>query len=296
MASGALVALGSGWSYHAQGRDLGTAWRANGYSDSGWQSGAAPLGFGTTVNTILPYVASPRPVTTWLRKEFSLTDAPEAVATLTAEVNYNDGFVAYLNGIEIARRSLPASPSFTTPAEPHPHGSLEAIDLTASKSLLVPGRNVLAVELHLASATDGDACFDAGLRYTLVASGPADSDGDGMPDDWESAAGLAPRDPADAESDLDGDGFTARDEYLAGTDPNAAASRPLISSVTPHASGWRIEFPSVAGRIYVVQWSPNLDEWSPLTGDLPGTGESLVVDDPVRAANRYYRLTVRPPP
>ena len=291
-----LVAPGSGWSYQAQGRDLGTAWRANGYSDSGWLSGAAPLGFGTTVKTILPYTAPPQPVTTWLRKEFSLTDALEAVATLTTEVNYNDGFVAYLNGTEVARRSLPASPSFTTPAEQHPHGSLETIDLTALKSLLVPGRNVLAVELHLASAVDGDAYFDAGLRYTLAASGPADSDGDGMPDDWETTASLAPGDPADAESDLDGDGFTALDEYFAGTDPNSAASRPLISSVTPLASGWRIEFPSVAGRTYVVQRSSDLDEWLPLTGDLPGTGEALVVDDPVLAAKRFYRIAVRPTP
>ncbi|MCU0963121.1 MAG: hypothetical protein MUF48_23765 [Pirellulaceae bacterium] len=43
---------------------------------------------------------------------------------------------------------------------------------------------------------------------------PADSDGDGMPDTWESAQGLDPRDPADAKLDRDGDGYTDIEEYL----------------------------------------------------------------------------------
>jgi hypothetical protein len=185
---------------------------------------------------------------------------------------------------------------FTTPAEPHPHGSFETIDLTALKSLLVPGRNVLAIELHLASTTDGDAYFDAGLKCTLAASSPPDSDSDGMDDDWEINAGLDPGNASDATGDLDGDGFVALDEFLAGTDPNLATSRPLISSVTPHAGGWRLEFPTVTGRLYVVQWSTDLDEWLPLTGDLAGTDGPLVIDDPAGTAKRFYRIAIRPAP
>jgi pectate lyase len=43
---------------------------------------------------------------------------------------------------------------------------------------------------------------------------PADSDHDGMPDEWELAMGLDPGDPADASGDLDGDGYTNVEEYL----------------------------------------------------------------------------------
>ena len=48
---------------------------------------------------------------------------------------------------------------------------------------------------------------------------PADSDGDGMPDEWEAKYGLDPKNPADGALDTDGDGYTNVEEYLNGTDP-----------------------------------------------------------------------------
>ena len=46
-----------------------------------------------------------------------------------------------------------------------------------------------------------------------------DSDGDGMPDDWETKHGLNPKDPTDAAGDPDGDGYTNIEEFINGTDP-----------------------------------------------------------------------------
>ena len=48
-----------------------------------------------------------------------------------------------------------------------------------------------------------------------------DSDGDGMPDDWELAYRLDPNIPADAAIDTDGDGATNLEEYMNGTDPTS---------------------------------------------------------------------------
>ena len=48
-----------------------------------------------------------------------------------------------------------------------------------------------------------------------------DTDQDGMPDDWETAHGLNPKDPSDANGDLNGDGYTNIEDYLNGLDPRA---------------------------------------------------------------------------
>ena len=46
-----------------------------------------------------------------------------------------------------------------------------------------------------------------------------DSDLDGMPDNWETAHGLNPHDPADANGDMNGDGYTNIEKYINGIDP-----------------------------------------------------------------------------
>ena len=88
-----------------------------------------------------------------------------------------------------------------------------------------------------------------------------DSDGDGLPDDWETSLGLNPNDPADADADLDEDGFSNMEEYLAKTDPKDPTSHPdyldslsvapqlmtkvipfYLEKATPLRGGWRLYF------------------------------------------------------
>ncbi len=45
---------------------------------------------------------------------------------------------------------------------------------------------------------------------------PTDTDGDGMPDLWETANGFKPKDASDRNGDHDSDGYTNLEEYLNG--------------------------------------------------------------------------------
>lgn len=51
---------------------------------------------------------------------------------------------------------------------------------------------------------------------------PVDKDRDGMADEWETSHGLKPTDPSDHKNDTDNDGYTNLEEYINGTNPNAA--------------------------------------------------------------------------
>jgi hypothetical protein len=56
--------------------------------------------------------------------------------------------------------------------------------------------------------------------YPVYAGRPViDTDGDGIPDDWERAHGLNPNNPTDAAADATGDGYTNIEKYLNGLDP-----------------------------------------------------------------------------
>lgn len=58
---------------------------------------------------------------------------------------------------------------------------------------------------------------------------PADTDHDGMPDEWENQYGFNPESDADGPQDEDGDGYTNVEEYLNGTKPSDPGCTPDCS-------------------------------------------------------------------
>lgn len=104
--------------------------------------------------------------TYYFRHEFQFDDAPERT-DLFLETLIDDGAVVYLNGTEIYRQNLPEG--LLTSATPAvfsvPDASLQQVSLPGAA--LVPGNNVLAVEVHQSDeANDPDMVFGLELKST----------------------------------------------------------------------------------------------------------------------------------
>jgi len=127
----------------------------------------------------------------------------------------------------------------------------------------------------------------------VVLSVVVDSDGDLLPDSYETEMGLRADDRSDAAADLDRDGVSNRDEYIAGTDPRDTNSFLRIDSIIAGA-GATLHFGAISNRTYTVQYTDGLssDNWLRLTDVLArNTNRLETIFDPAQRTNRYYRVT-----
>ncbi len=122
-----------------------------------------------------------------------------------------------------------------------------------------------------------------------------DSDGDGLPDEWELAHGLNPRDSRDAVFDTDGDGLTNAEEFLSGTDPRRAASSMTLTAEREANGQIVLRFPAVEKKSYTLQYRESLIQgaWFKLR-DFPAqtaSGTVSVLEPEANlSATRFYRL------
>jgi len=101
-----------------------------------------------------------RQTSCYVRIPFVFSASGQDLDTLTLKVRYDDGFVAYLNGVEVARRNFTGEPAWDSAATSlHDDADavvLESIDIIGSRRLLRPGDNMLAIHAMNASATSSD--------------------------------------------------------------------------------------------------------------------------------------------
>lgn len=112
----------------------------------------------------------------WLRVPFTLPSGT-SFSSLAVEVVYADGFVAWINGQEVARRNAPGTLAWNSTApEDRPISAVirtESINLSNQLAVLRPGANILAVQALNASPQETNFLFSAQLRAGQL---PADPD------------------------------------------------------------------------------------------------------------------------
>jgi hypothetical protein len=128
--------------------------------------------------------------------------------------------------------------------------------------------------------------------FTIVKSGAADSDADGIPDAYEMTHNLNRKDPADATLDSDNDGVSNLKEWVLNTAADAADSFAFSTTFDPITRSYTLSFPSSLDRNYQVMYSTDLLGWQAGSGVLQGTGSTMTWTDPGLPGKRFYRVEV----
>ena len=110
----ALILEGDLWRYFKGTQEPPAGWNSLAFDDSQWLSGPTPIGFeassgyASRIATNLTDMQN-KYVSVYARREFTIED-PSRVTGLTFTMDYDDGYIAYLNGVRIASASAPNPP------------------------------------------------------------------------------------------------------------------------------------------------------------------------------------------
>ncbi|MGI9243149.1 MAG: hypothetical protein ACR2RV_20295, partial [Verrucomicrobiales bacterium] len=167
-----LIAIDSVWSYEDSDTDLGSAWRAVGFEDSSWSSGAALLGRETSPEDL------PEPLATginyvegtptyYFRRHFEFTGDPSNTE-LRLRTVLDDGAVIYLNGVELHRLRMEDPVTHEGFASDNVGDADYEGPFVLSAGTLVVGDNVIAVEVHQDEEGSSDIVFGLELEAVVT--------------------------------------------------------------------------------------------------------------------------------
>lgn len=136
------------WQYLANEHPQGQAWTRREFDASKWKTGTAAFGLRTSdVRTEITRERN-KPASVYLRREFTIEQA-DRVTEIGLMIDYRDGFIAYVNGREVARQNIARSSGRNAQKiKAREETGYTYVPFKDLNRYLKDGVNVLAIEAH----------------------------------------------------------------------------------------------------------------------------------------------------
>ena len=154
-----LVNQGDSFRYLVPFSEPDSNWKNINFNDSSWALGASGFGYDDGDDeTVIPNGT----LSIYLRISFEMSDL-ENLNSLILDMDYDDAFVAYINGAEVARANINGTPPTYNSGTIQDHealmysgGTPDRFLITNPNNLLIDGENILTIQGHNISNTSSD--------------------------------------------------------------------------------------------------------------------------------------------
>ena len=278
--------------------DPGAIWRSGViFNDSTWTPVSGGIGYDTNPNPVsyAPHIAAGgnvqtqmsgtgKPVSALIRIPFTMT-APGTISSLKLRVQCDDGFVAWLNGTEVAYQNRLDSLAFNSPAALTATDSaailFREINISRFSNMLRTGENLLAIQAMNDINTSNDLLFncelaggiDATSTRRLILPAMRDSDAGSYTLTITNSTGSITSDPAVIVL------------------PPTIETHPVSVSIQSGETA-RLTVKAVTSPPFTYQWFRGVsgDTANPVAG---ATGDSFTTP-PLTASEKYWVLVSNP--
>ena len=166
--AGTLISRESEWRVWAGDRSPSAgllAWIEPDFDDGKWPLSPAPFRYGDGEGGTVINGMQNAYTTYFLRRHFSVTSVDQ-IKGLDLNIDYDDGFVVWLNGVEVLRVNAPDTLTLDGVAPVgHESGSFEMLSLNEAIASLVEGENVIAIQGFNINLTSSDFMLHPELVY-----------------------------------------------------------------------------------------------------------------------------------
>ena len=155
-----VIHWGDEWKYCPGSDSLHSHWRDIDYNDDSWSVGPSGFGYGDNDDSTVV----DQTISLYIRKVFQVEDLSSSQLALL-HMDYDDAFVAYINGAEVARSNIGQSgiePMYDQTADVshearmYQGGLPEVFVIEHGVTVFQQGQNILAIQIHNAGVTSSD--------------------------------------------------------------------------------------------------------------------------------------------